>query len=113
MKLNRIFRLAGTAIAASNKKDGNVFKRFVAFLRMLRHTLAGRYNPKKRNMFLGALVIFYVISPIDLLPGIFIDDLALVLFAMKFFGKELERFLDWEKIRKLDTSSYTDAEIVD
>lgn len=109
----KLFKLAGTVAMAVKEGDTLSYKeKAKAFIRMIKDTISGRYKPKKRNIVLGSLVIAYVLSPIDLIPGFLLDDAAIVLIAIKFFTKEIDRYLDWEKDHKYQTID-TDAKIVE
>lgn len=108
----RFLKLFGFAAQAAHRPEGDTWDRFKAFLRMFWYTFKGRYRPKKRNLFIGTLVLIYVISPLDLIPGILLDDLAIIYFAFKYFGKEIDRYIIWEKTMKYQTITAT-AEIVD
>lgn len=108
----RILQLFGFAAKAAHRPEGDTWPRFKAFMRMFWDTWKGRYKPKKRNLFIGTLVLIYVISPLDLIPGILLDDLAIVYFAFKYFGKEIDRYMVWERNGKYQTIPTT-ATIID
>lgn len=74
------------------------------FFKMLWDWFTGKYQPKRRNLLIGSLVLLYVISPIDLVPGIFIDDAAIIFFALKYFKKELINYYNWKKSKKFATT---------
>ena len=77
-------------------------------------TVTGKYKPRTRNILIGSAIVLYVLSPIDLIPGFLLDDAAIVLIAMKYFSREIDRYLAWEKQQKEKKEIiYTDAEIVD
>lgn len=115
-KMNKLklFKLAGTVAMAAKNEDGSFIDRSKAFIRMIKDTVAGRYKPKKRNMLMGAAVVAYVLSPIDLIPAVILDDAAIVFIALKFFNREIERYLDWERNSKYKTivTDVKDVEIV-
>lgn len=111
MKTSKIIGLAGTAASASKNSDLSVIAALKAFFRMIIKTVRGKYSPRLINLLIGSAVILYVISPLDLIPGIIIDDAAIVFFALKYFRKELNRFLEWEKQQK-SKPVYTDALII-
>lgn len=108
----KLFKLAGTVALAAKNQDGTYMEKLKAFMRMIKDTVSGRYKPKKRNLLMGLAVIAYVVSPIDIIPAVILDDAAIVIIAIKFFTKEIERYLDWEKNQKYKTV-ITDAEIIE
>ena len=76
----------------------------------------GGYKPEFKNVILPALVLVYLISPLDLIPdwipviGV-LDDLALLALAMPMLISEAEKFVAWEASTKSDLR-VTEAEIV-
>lgn len=78
-----------------------------AFFRMVPLMFRGDYRPKKkRNLFLGLAAVVYLISPIDIIPELvfgpfgLIDDVAILLFALRRIDKEVINFLTWEEEQK-------------
>ena len=72
--------------------------------RLLRETFLGRYVGTSRARLLAMLVaVVYVLSPIDLVPELFVPLLGLVddAFVIAWLAGtvllETERFLDWER----------------
>lgn len=112
MNTTKFIKVAGMVGQQAQTEDLSTLDFFKAFFRMMMDWISGRYSPKKRNILIGTLVLIYVISPLDFLPGIILDDAVVVLFALKYFKKEIANYLIWEKSRKLATD-FTDAEIVD
>lgn len=111
MKKAKIIGLASVAARSAKGTDMSLIQSLKAFVRMMISAFRGNYSPKTINLFIGTAVIIYVISPLDFIPGILLDDAAIVFFALKYFRKELNRFLEWEKAQK--TKSFvTDAIIV-
>ena len=68
---------------------------FAGLGQVLRFLLDPRIPPVKKSLFLFAL--FYLLSPIDLLPGFFmpvagwLDDLAVVALALRYVASQLEK----------------------
>lgn len=62
---------------------------------IIRFLLEPRIGPWQKGLFLAA--VFYVLSPVDLLPGAFLpvigwfDDLAVVAMAFRLVASRLER----------------------
>lgn len=108
----KLFKLAGIIGLQAKTSEMSASENAKAFARMMIDTVSGKYKPKKRNLLIGSAVIAYVLSPIDLIPGFILDDAAIVLFALKYFSRELDNYLEWEKKQKFKTV-VTDAEIID
>jgi len=74
--------------------------------RMIRAMFAGRYPEKPwRSIGLLAILIVYVISPIDLVPDYIpvigvIDDLAMVGFFLRALHNDVQKFRSWERQRQ-------------
>jgi uncharacterized membrane protein YkvA (DUF1232 family) len=81
-----------------------VGKRLAALPRMIKATLKREYDGGSRLMMLAAAGV-YIVSPIDAVPeALFlvfglIDDLAVAGYFAGALMDELERFLEWEKLR--------------
>ena len=60
------------------------------------------YDGKKLLVVAGAII--YVITPIDLLPDLIppglIDDISIVVWAMKEAAEELTRYLQWKELKQ-------------
>ena len=95
MNKQRAFKFAQAA-AQQAKSDRNFFDKLKAFFRLLKAYRNKQYQPDTINMILGVLVVIYIISPLDLLPGIIIDDIGVFMFGLKFFNKEIMNFMNWE-----------------
>lgn len=108
----KLFKLASIIGLQAKTSEMSATDNAKAFARMMIDTVSGKYKPKKRNLLIGSAVIAYVLSPIDLIPGFFLDDAAIVMFALKYFGREINNYLEWEKGQKFKTL-ITDAEILD
>lgn len=64
-----------------------------------------------------ALALFYVLSPIDVIPDVivgvgFLDDAVVVSFALRLIEKELERYKQW-KGRQQGKSAMPTGKVVD
>ena len=85
---------------------------------LVRDYVAGRYR-EVPYWAMGAtgLALFYVLSPIDVIPDViigagFLDDAIVVSFALKLIEKELERYKAW-KARSEGKSPPVEGKIVD
>lgn len=116
MKTSRLFKLAGAA-AVEAQQDKSFSEKVRAFFRMLTKTRTGEYKPSYKNLFMAGLSLFYIISPIDLIPealfGPFglIDDFGILLFGMKFVKKEIFKFIEWEMTQTV-YDTFEDAKII-
>ena len=97
-QVNRARRLAGAHRAAFGGEYGHLR----ALFRMVAAAARGRYRPATSTLLSAVAVILYILSPIDLIPdfilGIgFLDDAASFMWMLKKVGKELDRFVEWER----------------
>lgn len=110
----KLLKLAGVVAMREKAADGSISERAKSFSRLLIDTVTRKYTPRTRNIVIGSAIIAYVLSPIDLIPGFILDDAAIVLIAIKYFSKEIDRYLEWEKRQNEKAEVvYTDAEIID
>jgi uncharacterized membrane protein YkvA (DUF1232 family) len=70
---------------------------------MLRQGITGRYpHLDKRRMVLAAAAVVYIVSPIDLIPELFLpviglaDDAAVAVWLIGAILAETDAFLRWE-----------------
>ena len=95
------------ALRASHRPGTpGVGERFRALPRLVTATLFGRYAGLTRGrLLLMALAVVYVVSPVDLVPELFvpllglIDDAFVVAWLAAAVLLETERFIDWERSR--------------
>ena len=79
-------------------------RRLVAIPRMIMATMRGRYDGGARLAMMTVAGI-YIVSPIDLVPELFlavlglIDDAAVAIWFAGALMDETERFLEWERRR--------------
>ena len=111
MKISKI------ALAKEAFKHKGFIKKIPVIIRMVRSILSKNgYKPEFKNVVLPALVLVYLISPLDIIPdwipiiGVF-DDLALLAFAMPLLITEAEKFVAWEASKTPD-SNVIEAEII-
>ncbi|WP_018675122.1 DUF1232 domain-containing protein [Riemerella columbina] len=72
---------------------------------MVKAIIKKEYKPGYKNVIVPALVLAYIISPIDIIPDWIpligaLDDLALIALAMPMLMKELEAFEAWQEQKK-------------
>jgi uncharacterized membrane protein YkvA (DUF1232 family) len=98
-------RMAWTALLRVFRSDTpGVGKRLAALPRMIKATLKREYDGGSRLLMLAAAGA-YIVSPIDAVPeAIFlvfglVDDLAVAGYFAGALMDELERFLEWERLR--------------
>ena len=111
MKLSKI------ALAKEAFKHKGFIKKIPVLIRMVISIMSKNgYKPEFKNVILPALVLVYLISPLDFIPdwipviGVF-DDIALLAFAMPMLIAEAEKFVAWEASLKPDFNAI-EAEIV-
>lgn len=85
--------------------------------RMLKAIFKKEYKPEYKNVIVPALVIIYLISPLNIstewIPFLGqIDDIALISLALPMLMKEVDRFIVWEA-KKQQNPEITDAEIIE
>lgn len=79
-----------------------VKKELQTLLRLMRAYGEGRYRQLSgKNLALAGLALFYLVSPLDVLPdflpGGFVDDAAVVGFILKKIRTETAAFEAWER----------------
>lgn len=87
-------------------KDGlkEVLEDLKSIVSYVRDITNGSYKDYSvANLALAIAVIIYVVSPIDIipdfLPGGFVDDAALIAWAVKQLHEELSRYRQWKASR--------------
>ena len=79
-------------------------RRFAALPRLIKATLKGEYDGWRRLLLMAAAAV-YIVSPIDLVPEMFllvfglIDDAFVLTWLAGAFLAETDRFLAWEQQR--------------
>lgn len=85
---------------------------------LVRDYVTGRYREVPYwAMGATALALFYVLSPVDVIPDVllglgYLDDAVVVSFALKLIDKELTRYKEW-KARQQGEPVKTTAKVVD
>jgi uncharacterized membrane protein YkvA (DUF1232 family) len=93
------------ALRASHRPGTpGVGERLRAIPRLVRSTVLGRYRGTTRTrLAMMALAIAYILSPVDLVPELFVpllglvDDAFVVAWLAGSVLLETERYLDWEQ----------------
>lgn len=89
-------------------KHKSFIKKIPAVYRMIKAWRKGQFKASMTEMGIPLLGLIYIISPIDLLPGIFLpgigvlDDLFVLSFIMPRLIKLVDRYLLWEATGKSD-----------
>lgn len=111
MKLSKI------ALAKEAFKHKGFIKKIPVMIRMVKSIMSKNgYKPECKNVVLPALVLLYLISPLDIIPdwipviGVF-DDIALLAFAMPLLIAETEKFVAWEAAGR-QNDNVLEAEII-
>lgn len=85
-----------------NQELMEVIEELKLFIELIGDYLSGRYRQLSMSAIITMVVaLIYLISPIDLIPdfliGGLLDDIAVILYAAKKVGKELEAYKKWKK----------------
>jgi uncharacterized membrane protein YkvA (DUF1232 family) len=98
-------RMAWTALLRVFKPGTpGLGRRLGAIPRMVAASLRGEYDGRSRLAMMG-LAGFYIVSPVDLVPELFlavlglVDDAAVAVWFAGALLDETERFLEWERRR--------------
>lgn len=90
----------------------------MVMIELVRDYVTGRYRDVPYwAMGATALALFYVLSPVDVIPDVliglgYVDDALVVSFALKLIDKELTRYKEW-KARQQGEPIKTTAKVVD
>ena len=114
---NSKMKISKIALAKEAFKHKGFILKIPVIIRMVKSIMSKNgYKPEFKNVILPALVIVYLISPLDIIPdwipliGV-LDDLALLALAMPMLISEAEKFVAWEESLKSDPK-ILEAEIV-
>jgi uncharacterized membrane protein YkvA (DUF1232 family) len=105
LKRAAAFTALGKALMAGARGGPSVGTRLAALPRMLKATAKGEYDGGMRVAMMAAATA-YVVSPIDVVPEMFlwvfglIDDAVMVTWLAGTVLSETERFLEWERVAK-------------
>lgn len=97
------------------RKEG-FFRRIPDLFRMFNAWRKGIYKPGFFDLVLPIIGIAYIISPIDLIPGIVfpgigaLDDLLVLYLILPKLMKELDKFLNWENQKKYNITKVIEVE---
>jgi uncharacterized membrane protein YkvA (DUF1232 family) len=78
-----------------------IFEDFLQLFRLVKAWVVGEYREVPRATILWAvLAILYFLSPldaiVDILPGGYLDDIAMISFILSRIKPDLDRFRAWE-----------------
>lgn len=111
MKISKI------ALAKEAFKHKGFIRKIPVIIRMVKSIMSKNgYKPEFKNVVMPALVLVYLVSPLDFIPdwipviGV-LDDLALLALAMPMLITEAEKFVAWEISSRSDNKTI-EAEIV-
>ncbi|NUM89266.1 MAG: DUF1232 domain-containing protein, partial [Bdellovibrionales bacterium] len=97
--------VVGEGLAKANLNRGSLKKiwgEFLALLRLLKAWASGSYRaiPWQSIVWVVAALLYFL-NPIDaipdILPGGFIDDIAVLTLVINRIRSDLDKFLSWEK----------------
>ncbi len=90
-------------LIASSEKMQELVKYMQLIIRMLKAYLNKTYTeiPWKTILAFGAALLYFV-TPIDVIPDFipglgYIDDLTLLMWVIRSFGEDIERYQQWEE----------------
>lgn len=99
-------------------KHRGFFQKLPDIFRMFSSWRKGTYKANTLDMLLPVVGIIYIISPIDLIPGLVfpvvgaLDDLAVLSLVIPKLMKEVDKFLLWESQKKYATPKVIEVEVV-
>jgi uncharacterized membrane protein YkvA (DUF1232 family) len=104
LKRTAAFAALARALTSGVRGGPPLGTRLAALARMIRATARGEYDGGVRLAMMAAAVA-YVVSPVDLVPELFlmvfglVDDALMVTWLAGSVLAETERFLEWERRR--------------
>ena len=104
LKRTAAFAALARALTSGVRGGPSLGKRLAALPRMLKATARGEYDGGLRLAMMAAATA-YVVSPVDLVPELFLtvfglaDDALMVTWLAGSVLAETERFLEWEARR--------------
>jgi uncharacterized membrane protein YkvA (DUF1232 family) len=104
LKRTAAFVALAKALMSGRRGGPTIGQRISALPRMLMATAKGQYDGGLRVAMMTAATL-YVVSPIDVIPEMFIpilglaDDAVMITWLAGVVLSETERFLEWEKAR--------------
>ena len=105
LKRTAAFAALFRALTAGVRGGPSLGKRLGALPRMIRATMRGEYDGGLRLAMMAAATA-YVISPLDVVPELFLtvfglaDDAVMITWLAGSVLAETERFLEWEARRR-------------
>jgi len=89
-----------------DNKIQELIRHLKLFIKMVKYHFNGKYrsfSPKSLLLIIAGLI--YFITPIDLIPDLipalgFTDDISVIYFVYKSVKKDIDKFLEWEMIRR-------------
>ena len=100
-------------------KNKGFIAKIPSILRMFNSWRKGSYKANFMDMIIPLAGIIYIISPIDLIPGLAIpfigalDDLAILGLIMPRLIAQVDKFLLWEAEKTMQTAKVIDVTPVD
>ena len=101
-----------------NKALKSLLSQGMVMIELVRDYATGRYREVPYwAMGATALALFYVLSPVDVIPDFvvglgYLDDAVVVSFALRLIEKELDRYKQW-KTRLQGTPVNTKVKVID
>lgn len=107
-RLRALARRAQARLTHPRSRLGSLRDDLPGLIRLVRAYARGDYRHLPwRSLVLAVAGLVYFITPIDLIPDVFvgtgfIDDAIVVAYVLKAIRDDLARFEDWEATRRLD-----------
>ncbi len=85
----------------------------------VKNVVKGEYKGySKSNMLLAVAALIYVVSPLDIVPDLlvglgFLDDVAIVAWAINKLGEEIEKYKQWSAASKVAAADVRTEEVVE
>lgn len=104
LKRTAAFAALARALTSGVRGGPSLGRRLAALPRMIRATMRGEYDGGLRLAMMAAATA-YVVSPVDLVPELFLaifglaDDALMITWLAGSVLAETERFLEWERDR--------------
>ncbi|HQV78807.1 MAG TPA: DUF1232 domain-containing protein [Chitinophagales bacterium] len=101
--LENLLKRVYASLDSTVQKYADNFERIKVVLRLVEAWRNKQYlEVSKSALFVGILILLYIVSPLDILPDFIpivggLDDILLIGYLLTIIDKEIERFLNWEQ----------------
>jgi uncharacterized membrane protein YkvA (DUF1232 family) len=101
--LENLLKRVYASLDSTVQKYADNFERIKVVLRLVEAWRNKQYlEVSKSALFVGILILLYIVSPLDILPDFIpivggLDDILLIGYLLTIIDNEIERFLNWEQ----------------